>query len=173
MAFRGTISVAAVSGAGFAWFLLGEQELNYSWPLLFFFAQLGINLLVVPHSVCPFSNFNTSSALGPTDFNSFGRILQGGGSIGVGGIIVNADFSSVVHTPNPIAMAGVDIGLGAGAGWCTGRFKVLEGMTVANAGSTVEVPISALDDSADLSDAIADATADYLQNNTDPTWIQS
>jgi hypothetical protein len=173
MAFRGTYSGAAGVGNGVAWFLLGEQELNYAWPVLFFFGQLGVACKLVPYSYCPFFGFTTSSALGPTDFNSFGSMAQTGVAVGVGGAQMNENFYSVNHSPNPLPLLGLDIGLGVGIGWCPGRFKVLDSVTVSNAGSTQVVPASALDDSTDLSDAVADAMADYLQNNTDPTWVSS
>jgi hypothetical protein len=171
MAFRGTISVAGPGGI--AWFLLGEQEQSFSWPVIFVFApQIGLNLQVVPYSPSPFASFTTSSALGPTDFTSFGSILQAGTSVGAGGILIDANFFSVDHSPNPIGMQGLDVGIGAGFGWCPGRFRVFDSVTVANAGSTKEIPFSALDDDSDLSDAVTDAVNDYLQNNTDPAWIR-
>jgi hypothetical protein len=170
MAFRGTLTAASPVGTGIAWFLLGEQEQSYSWPVLFLFGQIGASVQAVPYCIGEFLLFNTSSALGPTDFNSFGAVTQVGTSFGAGGIIIFANFYSVKHSPNPIPVGGIDIGLSAGVGWCPGRFKVLDSVMVSNTGSGKYVPFSALDDDSDLSDAVADATDDYLQNNTDPTW---
>src|SRR5208337_2399604 len=94
-----------------------------------------------------------------------------GVALGAGGSELSVNFYSVDHSPNPIGVEGVDIGLGVNVGWCPGRFKVLDWLMVANQGSTIGQPMAWLDDSPDLSDAVADATSDYVQNNTDPSYI--
>src|SRR5262249_32917530 len=116
-----------------------------------------------PNKYCP-SVFTTSSALRPTDFNSFGAVLF---SAAWEGRRIYANFYSVDHSPNPIGMEGGDLGQSLSK-WYPGRFKVIE-RSLPDAGRCDGM--SAFDDDPDLFGAIADATNDYLQNNTDPTWI--
>jgi hypothetical protein len=68
----------------------------------------------------------------------------------------------------PQGLIGQDIGLrmGGEGGFPEGSNSVM----VSTAGESAWKPLDALNDSSDLANAVADATQDYAQSNTDPVW---
>lgn len=170
ISFRGTVSVQAGLGAGVAWYLLGRQRAGWANPVLFMFSPgVSAELSAVPWTIGPYSMFNAETN-DPTDFSCWGAMTFARGVFATGGSVHLLNFYSVDHAPNPIPVAGVEFGLGFGLGWIPGRYKVLEDVIISTAGEGQWTPLDALNDSSDLSDAVADATQDYAANNTDPVW---
>jgi hypothetical protein len=179
MMFRGTIKVTGPFGGGVAWFLLGDQHANYSWPVTFYFGALGGNFQAVKSYSDP-SKFKTSAGLDRDDFSGWGSMSATGAGLGSGGLLVRVNFDSISHHPTPIQMQGMSAGLGVGTDWSKGWFNVHEEVVpnkdvFASAlydGSDL-FDATVLDDDDDLYDAVADLASDYLLNNTDPLWINA
>jgi hypothetical protein len=175
IAFRGIVSVGARPTATAMGFVLRSRGASTANPCFFAAAALAGANLSQMFAKGPYRDFTTSSDLDPSAFNCWGSVLCANAAVLVGGAIVNLNFWSVDHSPNPIPCDSTTNGLGLGGGWMPGRF-ICRTDTVVKAQGTGDVPTDAsivevVEDGDDLIDQYADILADYLANNTQPDYV--
>jgi hypothetical protein len=156
----------AVVGAGIAKFVLFNKN-NGWWNVCFFISagiSLGADLAITFSNPGPPTDFTTSTMLGFPDFNSFGSMKGVEGTPGIGGALSYLNLWSVDHTPNPIDVGGVQIGISAGASWVPGRFRV--STSLFNNGGPSQVTVASM-----LSNTNVDqALAAEMRQGDHPRW---
>ena len=159
---------ALIVGAGVAKFIL--LNMNNGWWNVYFFISAGISLgadvAVTFSNPGPPTQFTTSSMLGFDDFNSFGSMKGVEFTPLIGGSLSYINIWSVDHSPNPIDVGGLQIGVSGGANWVPGRFRV--STTLFNRGGPAQT-VTAMLSSTDLDQVLASE----MQGSTDPNWMNT
>jgi hypothetical protein len=158
-----------IVGAGVAKFVLINMT-NGWWNVYFFISagiSLGADLAITFSNPSAPAEFTTSTALGFDDFNSFGSMKGVELTPLIGGALSYVNIWSVDHSPNPIDVGGLQVGLSGGANWVPGRFRV--STSLFNRGGpaqTTSQSVTSMLSNTDVDQAIAAE----IQQGDHPQW---
>jgi len=119
---------ALIFGGTAAILQLVNTKTAFSWPYVFFGAGISLGSKAGATLSNPAWTVFTTPVMGPSDFDSFGSIKGGEMVPLIGGSLTYVNLYSVDHSPNPLDVGGVTVGLPLGANWTPGRFVLIESL---------------------------------------------
>lgn len=143
-------------------FNLTNLDTGYSWPYVFMGGAVGAGIPFTVTVSAPGSTpFITSGAIGPDTFNSWGSIKGASFTVGLGGSVTWLNIWSVDHSPSPINVGGLQVGVSGGIDGSVGRFMLLKSL-----GKVSNKQLAMLDPN-----DIATAAVNIYQSAETPSWL--